>query len=51
MPLAHVLYSVPRLALLEIPLVLNNTTGNRQNLEGKTLKVRENADMRHYVPL
>src|SRR2546425_4580056 len=29
----------PRLALLEIPLVLNNTTGNRQNLEGKRIGV------------
>ena len=26
---------MPRLALLEIPLVFNNTTGNLQNLEGK----------------
>lgn len=51
MSLTHVPYSVPRLALQEIPLVLNNTTGNRQNLEGKTLKVRGNGDVRHYVPL
>ena len=30
---------MPRLALLEIPLVLNNTTGNRQNLEGKRIGI------------
>jgi hypothetical protein len=27
---------MPRLALLEIPLLFNNTTGNLQNLEGKS---------------
>ena len=27
---------MPRLVLLEIPLLFNNTTGNHQNLEGKS---------------
>ena len=42
---------MPHLALLEIPLAFNNTTGNRQNLEGKTLKICGSADMRYYIPL